>query len=198
MKHLIMFSGGLDSTYLAWKFLTENKKLHLHHISLRNESKFPWELQDEACQKIVSFFKKQGFEFEYSASVFEFFGFRGVGLDVDVQLLFAQKVAQNFRHSEVTVYIGLNCHDMIRSPIPDRKLPQIQNIWKALIENTRYGDHINKTLNFPLIDDNTTKPEMIRNMPKNLYDLTWSCRKPIDNKPCGSCHSCREKIEATK
>jgi len=190
-----MFSGGLDSTYLAWKFLTQNKKIHLHHISIRNDTLFPWEVQDKACKKIIPYFKERGFNFEYSESVFEFFGLRSVGYDIDLQLVCAQKVAQNLRPYKVDVCIGLTTHDINRTPTAVQKIPQIQDIWRPLLVRARVGgDNINTSIQFPLVDDNITKPEMIKDMPKDLLDLTWSCRTPADNKPCGSCHACRERL----
>jgi hypothetical protein len=53
-----------------------------------------------------------------------------------------------------------------------------------------------KYFNFPTI--NYTKKDMLFIAKKGGYDkilnLTWSCWYPINNKPCGRCIMCRERI----
>lgn len=194
-----MFSGGLDSTYLSWKFMVENNyKLHLHHISLRNDTAFPWKTQDRSAREIVSYFKNQGFDFGYSESVFEFFGWGRVGLDVDVEILFAQKVARNLRTGRVKVCTGGYWDNRMDLIAKKKRMGRIQNIWKYLIE-TEYPEHcIDKKLSFPLLERGIDKKQMIEEMPKELFKLTWSCRKPIDGKACKGCKPCADIAEATK
>ena len=194
---ILMFSGGIDSTYLAWK-LMKNKtpNLHLHHASIRNDADTCWKKQDEAMEPILSYFKDRGFEFEYSESVFEMYGWNQVGYDSDLLLLIAQKLAQNF-DGEVQVLMGWNPTDMKRSCIDDRARRGVtQNIWLALIESARNRQDIDKTLYFPLIEEGITKTEMMREIPQDLLFLTWSCRRSKDGTPCGRCHACRDIANA--
>lgn len=195
---ILMFSGGIDSTYLAWKLmLDKTKNLHLHHVSIRNDSDKMWKQQDKAVKPILEYFKDQGFEFEYSESVFEFFGWIRVGFDSDILLLIAQKLAQNFGRSKIEVLLGWVPSDMRRSVIAERARRHVtSNIWEALIESATNRKVIDKTLHFPLIEENITKIKMIRDMPQELLDLTWSCRKPRNGNPCGHCHACRDKSNA--
>ena len=156
-----MFSGGIDSTYLAWKLLIDKTpNLHLHHVSIRNDVESCWKKQDEAMEPILSYFKRQEYKFEYSESVFEMFGWSQTGYDSDLLLLVAQKLAQNF-DEKVEVILGWNPTDMKRSCIEDRARRGVTgNIWTALIESARNRDNIDKTLYFPLIEKNITKIEI--------------------------------------
>ena len=168
---ILMFSGGIDSTYMAWKLMTiGTDKLHLHHVSIRNDADLLWKKQDEAMKPIISYFRNLGFKFGYSESIFEFRGWIQVGFDSDLLLLIAQKVAQNF-DEKVELLLGWNPTDMKRSSIADRATRHVtDNIWKALIESARNRQDIDRTLHFPLIENNVTKTEMIKEMPQELLD----------------------------
>ena len=190
---LLMFSSGLDSTYMAWKELTSGAdKIHIHYISIRNDVESIWKREDVASEQIIKYLRNEGFDFEYSKSKFEFYGFKVCGFDSDLILLVAQKVAQNL-HGYVDVLMGWNPYDMQRPAIADRANRNVtSNIWKSLVESALKGNFINKELKFPLIEGNITKDEILKEMPQELIDLTWSCRKGED-VPCGKCHACIER-----
>ena len=189
-----MFSGGMDSTYLAWRLLKcKTPYLHLHHVSIRNKYGL-WKKQDEMVKPILSCFKKEGFNFSYSESVFGFPDWSQVGFDSDLLLLIAQKLAQNFVGKKVELLMGWLPSDMERLVIADRAKRHVtSNIWKALIESAGNRQDIDNNIYFPLIEANISKSKIIQEMPKDLMDLTWSCRHPTkDGRTCGWCHSCLE------
>lgn len=191
---ILMFSGGMDSTYLSWKLLKENTKgVHLHYVSIRNDCENIWKKEDIVTERIIGYFKVKNFDFIYSTSKFEFFGFGQCGFDSDLLLLVAQKLAINCRDKYIEVLLGWNPHDMERQEIADRSERHVtSNIWRALVESCWNRERINKELQFPLIDENITKKQMFEEMPRELSNLTWSCRHGID-EPCGNCHSCLER-----
>lgn len=194
---LLMFSGGMDSTYLAWNLLSTKTPLDLHYISIRNDTESIWKQQDIRTKQIVEYFKHQSFDFNFTKSKFELFGYKSTGFDSDLILLVAQKIVQNY-YDNVDVLLGWNPYDMKRPIIADRAKRHVtSNIWKALVESTMNRDFINKELQFPLIEQNITKIDMMKAMPNELLDLTWSCRKGGD-EPCNKCHSCRERNAAVK
>jgi 7-cyano-7-deazaguanine synthase in queuosine biosynthesis len=190
-----MFSGGMDSTYLAWKLLSEGiHNLHIHHVYIKNREKIGRE-QYKHVAPIISYLKNQDFKFEYSESAFEF-PLNRIGFDSDLLLLVAQKICQNM-HGQVQLYMGWNPHDMKRRVIADRAKRHVtDNIWKALIESCNNRARIVKEIRYPLIEWNKYKFHMIQEMPKELLDLTWSCRSGIDGIECGKCHACKEKKSA--
>lgn len=193
---ILMFSGGLDSTYLAWRLLTNNDDpdgVHIHYVSIRNSCEQLWKKEDEIVPKIITYFKEHNYNFLYTKSKFEFFNQQSIGFDSDLILVVAQKLCMNAYGKKIDVVLGWNPYDLTRPEIAARAENHItQNIWTALVESTNKQHVINKELQFPLLDWNITKDIMIKEMPKELSDLTWSCRQSIDI-PCGQCHSCIER-----
>lgn len=191
---LIMFSGGMDSTYLAWKILKEKTEgVQLHYVSIRNDCENIWKNEDVVTEKIVNYFRKQQFKFRYTTSKFEFYGHGRCGYDSDIILLAAQKMALNSNDNHIEVFLGWNPDDMARQEIAERSERNVTgNIWKALVESCWNRHNINSELQFPFLKDNITKEKMFKDIPKELLDLTWSCRFGIEN-PCGTCHSCLER-----
>ena len=186
-----MFSCGIDSTYLAWS-MRRDPNVHLHHISIKTMTPL-WKEQDARVYHILSYFKKQGCTFEYSESTFEFM-LPQMGYDSDLLLLVASKVVQNFKDDWIEVYMGWNPTDMKRTAIAERAERNVTpNIWKALVQSTRNRQCIDEKLHFPLIEQNIVKADMIREMPTELLDLTYSCRY---GNLCGKCHACRDIEEA--
>ena len=43
-----------------------------------------------------------------------------------------------------------------------------------------------------------SKTQMIREMPEELFNMTWYCRKPRNGMPCGSCHTCKKVAKSKK
>jgi len=191
---LLMLSGGIDSTYLAWRLVKENTpNLHIHYISIRNSIEKIWEEQDKRIPQIIKYLRNMDNSFKFSKSRFDFFGFGKVGWDSDIVLLVGQKVALNQPGCRTELIIGWNPFDMTRPIVADRAERRVTpNIWEALIESAKNKDDIEKKLSFPLIEDNITKTQIIKEMPKELLDLTWSCRHPENGKPCKRCHACIE------
>ena len=195
-----MLSGGIDSTYLAWKMVKEKTpRLHLHHISIRNNAGLLWEIQDARIPYILDYLKTIWPSFWHSESIYDFSGFRKVGWDSDIVLLAGQKIAQNYPAMWSELIIGWNPFDMERRTVAERAERKVtSNLWAALVESANNRENIDKKLHFPLIEQNITKSQMIKEMPKELLDLTWSCRIPKNNEPCGHCHACKEVKEAYK
>ena len=193
-----MLSGGMDSTYLAWKMVKEKTpNLHLHHISIRNYVDLLWEIQDSRTPLIIDYLKNIWNDFLYSESIFDFSGFRKIGWDSDVVLLFGQKIAQNYPKQRTKLIIGWNPSDMGRRVVAERAKRKVtSNLWEALVESANNRECIDKKLHFPLIEQNITKAQMIAEMPRELLNLTWSCRRPKGENPCGKCHACKEIKEA--
>ena len=57
---LLMFSGGIDSTYVAYSYLLQNpdKKLLIHHINLQNHENRSF-CQKRSVDNILNYFQQQ-------------------------------------------------------------------------------------------------------------------------------------------
>ena len=197
---LLMLSGGLDSTYLAWKLVQEEEPIHFHHISIRNDVELMWKPQYNSVRNSIKFLEDQNYSFTYSFSRFDFHGFHKLGFDSDLIMLVAQKVAQNFdvRFKTIDVIMGWASSDLLRPIIAKRVRDCIsENIWTALVNSIEVRKGINPKMQHPLIDRNISKTDMLREMPSELINITWTCRTPkIDGSPCGVCHACKDLKKA--
>jgi len=132
--------------------------------------------------------------------VFDFRGFpKHVGWDSDMQVMVASKVAPNLR-GKVTVALGWTADSMEKPVVQDRmKRNCTNNMWEVCrnsIDNTNKRSRLNPKLWMPLVDMRYYKTDILRECPKELVDLTWSCRRPIRGEPCGRCFSCKERVAA--
>lgn len=197
---LIMLSGGIDSTYALFKYLTETDlPLHAHHISMQVWEESRDAPEDVAARKVTNFcggyrsfshsHSDYGFELPYT------------GWDTDVQLLMAARVAANLEAHRVTLVLGINADDVAREEIKERMSRNvIQNLWEAQIASIdpeRRG-RINPKIHLPF--DGVAKAQMVKELPTGLFKMTWSCRKPVvdgdNHTPCGECHACVAKAQA--
>jgi 7-cyano-7-deazaguanine synthase in queuosine biosynthesis len=195
---LVMLSGGLDSCYMLYYYLTQtDHAIHAHHISLRYPSEPRWKEEDIASRKIVEYCRSIR-AFDYSESRFEIGFKRYVGRDSDTQLLVAAKVAPNLR-GEVHLAIGWEKSDFDLEVNRQRAKNKVtENLWNALCDSIDYplGEHISRKILFPLIEMDLDKSQMIAALPDELVDMTWSCRRPKKDEHgithyCGVCKPCR-------
>ncbi len=192
-----MLSGGLDSCYMLYYYLTQtDHDVHAHHISLRYPSEPRWAQEDVASRKIVEYCRNLR-AFDYTESRFDIGFKRYVGRDSDTQLLMAAKVAPNLR-GEVHVALGWENSDFELEVNRHRAKNKItENLWNALYDSIDYplGEHISREILYPLMEMNMTKARMMAALPQELREITWSCRRPVydedgESRPCGQCKPC--------
>ncbi|MDD3595656.1 hypothetical protein [Sulfuricurvum sp.] len=195
---LVMFSGGLDSCYMLYYYLTQTDyAIHAHHISLRYPSEPRWSEEDRACRQIVEYCR-QIRSFDYSESRFDIGFKRYAGRDSDTQLLMAAQVAPNLR-GRGHLAIGWEKSDFELEVNRQRAKNKVtENLWNALCDSIDYplGEHISRTILFPLIEMDIDKGKMIAALPNELVEMTWSCRRPRKDEsgisqPCGKCKPCQ-------
>ncbi len=196
---LLMLSGGIDSTYALFKYLTETSlPVHAHHISMQVEEEPRYVLEDAACKRIVNFCGGYR-QFSYTESSYGF-DLPYTGWDADVQLMVGARVAANLEAKRVTMVLGINADDMAREEVAERaKRDVLKNLWDAQIASidAERRDRNNPVIHLPF--KGAYKHEMIQEMPTGLLRMTWSCRKPEHREgptdagrdfPCGKCHAC--------
>lgn len=199
---LVMFSGGVDSTFMLYHYLKNTDlNVHVHHISLRYPSEPRWKEEDIASRRIVEYCRKIR-PFDYSESCFELGFYKYVGRDSDTQLLMASKVAPNLE-GEVHVAIGWHNKDHTSIIERERRIRVTQNVWHALHDayDPLFSNSVSRELLFPILEMGISKKEMIKMLPRELLQMTWSCRRPIKgdkgiSRPCGKCHPCKDIKEA--
>jgi hypothetical protein len=117
-----------------------------------------------------------------------------VGMDSDLHLLVAAKLAPNLIAEKVSLALGYLYDDDPPVPAPRG----VDKVWWALLDRVRNKEKINRDICEPLIDLQLTKQYVCENLPDDLLRLCWSCRIPdFSNEPvapCGWCDTC-ERIE---
>lgn len=189
---LIMFSGGIDSTYLLKKTLTETDDIVLaHHIHLMNGERRD-QAEAEACKNIKAYCQREFREFFYSESTINRRDMAAYGFDAMTCAFEAGVAAINFGqmygHFPDEVMLGYCWEDTQAEHITEER----KNYQRLVMEA---GQH-------PYPDgppayvwqDPVPKQEMIHYLGTDLLDMCWSCRTPRVSqgqfRACGNCFAC--------
>ena len=197
---LLLFSGGMDSTYLLHYYLSQTDlSVHAHYISMRHPSIQRWKAEDIAVNNIIEYCQQHYRPFEFSSSSVEVGDWPYIGMDSNVQLTMACRLAPNLPGALVSVVRGRCADDIINEKQQSvDKTGQIQALWTALHDSiSEQNRHrINPVTYCPLADSGVFKKDIIQDMPPALLSLCWSCRTPIMKGDvltmCGSCHTCQQ------
>jgi 7-cyano-7-deazaguanine synthase in queuosine biosynthesis len=195
---LLMFSGGLDSTGALWQLLqNKDNKLHLHHLHLINKEKRA-RAEHIAVKNIISYISKY-YKVKYSESYHEYPHYSYLTM-INKNTL---ALNQNFMFdSDLYNFIsGTICTSLpnIKSVAIGRTKSDSEEI--STMNRAAIGTNIFKLLApnvekiYPVV--HLTKTEVYNILPKELRDMTWSCRTPIYIneeiiKECGKCKTCLE------
>jgi len=198
-----MFSGGVDSTYLLWKLLTEtDQHIHAHHISMRTAAEERWQMEGISTTNLwLKMLEIR--HFDVSSTVIDFDTLPYTGWDSDAQLYIGARVAATIEADDVTLALGITANDAKRPVIMNRvKRNILNNLWAALIDSIDddYSKRINPKIDLPIKD--MSKRDIVRALPESLRLLTWSCRLPVKVEgmtvPCGICLPCQVLQDALK
>lgn len=181
---VLMLSGGLDSVGALYALLTNSEykdfHIHVHHISIiNNENRHIAE--SNAVTNIIKWFTANNYKpFEYSKSVIGIPAFNHSALwDTDITSFVAGFIS-NSSYNVHHIAFGVTKDDFVSL----LKSKRSADIYDAFIP---FASKI-----FPL--QLLTKQNVYDMMPKELTNLSWSCRTPIldENvfKKCGKCSTC--------
>jgi 7-cyano-7-deazaguanine synthase in queuosine biosynthesis len=184
-----MLSGGLDSTYVLYKTLKDTKdKVWVHHIILKNNREPRWKEELEATQKVVEYCKKIR-TFPYSESEWGFYLKGFVPWDIDVITFTAAQMVPNiYPHwGKVILVTGrVKEDDDVRSSL--NQTVYTQTLWEAATKQHKM--HVEKEISKPI--RHLSKKDLLKDMPQELIDMVWYCRRGVNGSPCGHCRSCRD------
>ena len=190
MKTLIAFSGGIDSTYIAWRLLQETKDeiviayFDQFYITEKNNgangtsSVTPYQLV--ASKNIHSWLCKNIRKCEYKKVIMTKFD---NGYDFSLQfakysgISAANGIADSFVHGLAGLFTN-------RNTLLEKEFSKYSNKGKIW---------------FPIREWGKTTAHQIQELPKELLNLTLSCHLPkiVDSNlvQCGNCSKCfRNKI----
>ena len=184
-----MFSGGIDSTAMLVKLLTEDAdELRVHHIHMQNREGRD-EAERRAVDSIVSWCRGRYRPFRSSESGLDFRGLEAIPIDYLSIAFVACQVAIDTPHC-TRIAVGALAAD---TDIENRSARQ-RRVFEAMYACYRarkLGEpHVEWI--YPVYD--LPKDEIVAALPAELLDLTWSCRRPVDGRrPCLVCKACKAR-----
>lgn len=200
-KIAIAFSGGLDSTYLAYESLKKGHSVSLFRVNIDNN----WKknvVEESASREIISQLEKD-FNTRIEYSRLGDIGMNDCNLEMaqpPIWLFFLASSSGNYDE----IHLGYILNDCAIS-----YLKEIENAFKAI-----YVFNKNKNIpkmKFPLIK--THKQQILNDLPKKYKKLTVTCENPrvkferdtylkmcsydfivdVEYKECGDCDTCEKK-----
>ena len=190
MTTLAMFSGGLDSTAMLVKLLEETKdELRVHHIRMANREGRDG-AEQAAVERIVAWCRERYRPFRYSESALDFTALEAIPIDYLCVAFVACQVAIDTPGCN-RVAVAALARD---TDIENRSARQ-RRVFETLHECYRARKLGEPEVQWIYPVYHATKAELAARLPRQLVDLTWSCRRPVREsngtfRPCGTCKAC--------
>lgn len=196
MTTLVMFSGGLDSTAVLVRLLTEtDDDLRVHHIRMENlEARA--EAEQRAVESIVSWCQARYRPFRYSESGLDFSGLNAIPIDyLAVAYVACQVVIDTPGCKRIAVgTLARDLDEIKRSVCASQR-----RVFAAMYECYRARKLGEPMMEWAYPVYALTKPQIAALLHPELRLLTWSCRRPVripaGFRPCGVCKPCRARID---
>lgn len=177
---LIQLSGGIDSTYVLWKWLKENPNEFcvVHHINFKGLSQDRVSEERMAVDRILKWLDSKGLNnYFYVENGFDYGNFTSSVYDVELCGFLAGVILYSPRWASVKNMIhSIYDYDSKR----EHKRKELMRITSQRDVESIY----------PL--KNKEKWQVIMEMPEELLQLCWYCRNPKLENICGECHTCIE------
>jgi len=189
MTTLAMFSGGLDSTAMLVKLLEETPdELRVHHVRMANRESRA-DAEQAAVEGIVAWCRERYRPFRYSESALDFTALEAIPIDyLCIAFVACQVAIDTPRCNRVAVAA------LARDTDIENRSARQRRVFEALYDCYRarkLGEPQVEWL-YPVYHE--TKQALAARLPRELVQLTWSCRRPLRTaagfRPCGTCKAC--------
>jgi 7-cyano-7-deazaguanine synthase in queuosine biosynthesis len=187
-----MYSGGLDSTAMLVKLLTEARdELRVHHIRMDN-AEGRAAAEQGAVEKIVAWCRARYRPFQYSESGLDFRQLKAIPIDyLSIAYVACQVAIDTPGCTQVAVGSLSRDTDIVnRSARQRRVFDEMYACYRA----RKLGEPQVQWV-YPVYD--CSKDEVAALVPPEIRSLTWSCRRPVTDpaspggyRPCGACKAC--------
>lgn len=198
MTTLVMFSGGLDSTAMLFKLLTETQDaLRVHHVRLINREGRARAEQD-AVESIVAWCKKNTRPFVYSESTLDFSELVAIPIDyLSVAFAACQVAIDTPECNRIAVgTLAADLDEIKRSVTTAQR--RVFDAMYACYRARKLGEATLEWI-YPVYE--LSKAEVATVLPPELLAMTWSCRRPVVEQGgyriCGICKPCVKRAEVS-
>jgi 7-cyano-7-deazaguanine synthase in queuosine biosynthesis len=183
---LIQLSGGIDSTFVLYSWLKNNpdKYCLVHHVVIENTYEKRQHKELQSVDKILKWLDSKGLDnYFYIQNTFDYGNFPDLISDVEICGFLSAVLLRAKRWESIS-----NITMSIFNQKSEREIRR-QQIVKATSKREI-------TLNYVL--SGLKKSDVINSLPKELFELCWWCRAPINELPCGRCFTCESVKSAFK
>jgi 7-cyano-7-deazaguanine synthase in queuosine biosynthesis len=186
---LAMFSGGLDSTAMLVKLLAEGAQpLRVHHIRMANKEGRE-AAEQRAAEAIVAWCRRRYRPFRYSESTLDFTALEAIPIDYLSVAFVACQVAIDTPGCTRVAVAALE-----RDTDIENRSARQRRVFEVLYECYRARKLGEPGVQWIYPVYHATKAELAAGLPRELVELTWSCRRPLRKagewRACGSCKAC--------
>ena len=198
MRTLVMFSGGLDSTAMLYKLLTQtDQDLRVHHLRMINRDGRAQAEQD-ATEAVIAWCRANCRPFRYSESAIDFADLEAIPIDYLTVAYVACQVAIDTpgcnRIAVGTLAVDL---DEVKRKVTLAQRTVFEAMY-ACYRVRKLGEPVIEWL-YPVYD--LTKAQVAASLPAALQAVAWSCRRPVQTatgyRICGACKPCRKRAEVS-
>ncbi len=185
-----MYSGGLDSTAMLVKLLEETQdELRVHHIRMANRERRA-DAEQSAVERIVAWCRERYRPFRYSESALDFTELEAIPIDYLCIAFVACQVAIDTPRCDRIAVAALS-----RDTDIENRSARQRRVFEALYECYRARKLGESDVQWIYPVYHATKAELAARLPREVMDLTWSCRRPVREsngafRPCGTCKAC--------
>ena len=181
---LLNLSGGVDSVYAAWRLLTDGHRLILHHCILRNREG-RHDVEARAVRLVASWLRDHRLRaFTLLESGYDHGNLGRLPYDVEVLGFLTGVVLRDPSRRKIdTVVVSANSADASVTAPTTSRIVRRRQLAEAMV-----GRRLNWWIPFA----HMTKAQMIAELPAELLELCWWCRRPQGTMPCRRCRTCRE------
>jgi len=192
-----MFSGGLDSTAMLVKLLEETQdELRVHHVRMANREQRA-DAEQASVERIVAWCRERYRPFRYSESAMDFTALEAIPIDyLSIAFVACQVAIDTPRCNRIAVAA------LARDTDIENRSARQRRVFDALYDCYRARKLGEPEVEWVYPVYHETKPALAARLPRELVELTWSCRRPVREagrfRPCGVCKAClaRQGISA--
>lgn len=198
---LVLFSGGIDSTFVLFDLLTNTDDIVLaHHVHLVNREG-RYRAEAAACKRIVAWLKENCRDFFFTESLVDRRRFRAVGADAITVAFEGGIAASNFLIDTMIMphrfLLGLNLEEL--NSLEERSAGSDKHAMLAAMAAATWPNKPPKYQRPTLLP----KADCIRRMGPQLTALCWTCRTPVERADgefdeCNECRTCELMAKVRK